>query len=154
MPSKMGIQLRLSPASDSEYEQLVQFFAEQGLEYDGDEQVDTDVVQCYKLTMRDGSLAGGVCLAMREGKYIIDGIAVDPMLRGRGAGTVLLNKVLSRVKELGGTELYLVARAPEFFRKHGFVTVDPSEAPTFFECSQCSQYMVSCHPEIMKKVIE
>ncbi len=152
MPCSLGIQLRLSPTD--EYEQLVKFFAEQGLEYDGDEEVDTDIIQCYKLTMRDGSLAGGVCLAMREGKYIIDGIAVEPELRGRGAGQVLLNKALSLAKQRGGKELYLVARAPEFFRKQGFVTIDASEAPTFFECAQCPQYQVSCHPEIMKKVIE
>ena len=144
--------LRMSPTD--EYERLVKFFAEQGLEFDGDEEVDTDIVQCYKMTWGDDKFVGGVCLAMREGRYIIDGIAVAPFLRGRGVGEVLLKKALSVVKKRGGKELYLVARAPEFFRKNGFITIPAEDAPNFFECKYCPQYMDTCHPEIMKFVLE
>ena len=27
---------------------------------------------------------------------------------------------------------------------------NPQNAPNFFECKQCPQYQVSCHPEVMK----
>ena len=46
--------------------------------------------------------------------------------------------------------MYLVARAPEFFRKNGFVTIPREEAPNFFECLTCPQYGKTCHPEVMK----
>lgn len=143
--------MRMEPTD--EYERLVKFFVENQLEFDGDEEVDTDIVKCYKVTTGEDQLIGAVVLAKREGKYIIDGIAVDPGSRKHKIGEIMLKKILEQVKEMGGTELYLVARAPEFFRKNGFTEVSADSAPNFFECKQCPQYMVSCHPEIMKTVI-
>ena len=32
-----------------EYERLVKFFVENGLEFDGDEEVDTDIIECFKM---------------------------------------------------------------------------------------------------------
>ena len=144
----------LTLSQTDEYDRLVQFFAENEMEYDGDEEVDTDVVCCYKLTAADDKLVGGVVLAKREGRYIIDGIAVDPSMRDQKLGKILLDKVISKVRELGGDAIYLVARAPEFFRKNGFVTIDPADAPNFFECKYCPQFGDTCHPEVMKIYIE
>lgn len=133
-----------------EYDRLVQFFVENQLEFDGDEEVDTDIIKCYKFSDKEDNLIGGVVLAEREGKYIIDGIAVDGEYRNSGIGEILLNQIKEDVEELGGDAIYLVARAPEFFRKNGFDEVDPDKAPNFFECKYCSQYGKTCHPEIMK----
>ena len=41
-----------------EYEKLVRFFVENKLEFDGDEEVDTDIVNCYEVTDKDGQLIG------------------------------------------------------------------------------------------------
>lgn len=87
---------------------------------------------------------------MREGKYIIDGIAVDPAMRKFGLGRLLINKAKEEVLSRGGDALYLVARAPEFFRRLGFETIPADNAPNFFECKYCPQYGKECHPEIMK----
>ncbi len=148
-----------------EYERLVQFFVKNGLEFDGDEEVDTDIIKCWKISQAvqddlthvkdahtDGkdALAAGCVLALREGRYIIDGIAVDPALRKAGLGKMLVEKVKQEVLARGGDAIYLVARAPGFFRTLGFETIDPQDAPNFFECKQCPQYQVSCHPEVMK----
>ena len=133
-----------------EYDRLVHFFVENNLEFDGDEEVDTDIIRCYKYTDKEDALIGGVVLAEREGKYIIDGIAVEQTYRNAGIGEVLLNQIKEDVETLGGDAIYLVARAPGFFRKNGFEEVDPDEAPNFFECKYCSQYGKTCHPEIMK----
>ena len=46
-----GLKLR----ETDEYERLVMFFAENGLEFDGDEEVDTDIVRCYKMTDDDNT---------------------------------------------------------------------------------------------------
>lgn len=143
--------LRLKISPTDEYERLVKFFVENELEFDGDEEVTTEIVKCYKLTHGEhDDLIGGVVIAKREGEYIIDGIAVDRLYRKMSVGKILLNKAIKTVKELGGTSITLVARAPEFFRKNGFVTIDPDEAPNFFECKQCPQFQKNCHPEIMR----
>ena len=134
-----------------EYEMLVDLFVRNGLEFDGDEEVDTDIVKCYKDTTEDDELLAACVLAMREGRYIIDGIACEPEVRGRGIGEMMLARVEKDILSLGGDSIYLVARAPGFFRKNGFTAIDPDDAPNFFECKYCPQYMTTCHPEVMKK---
>ncbi len=135
-----------------EYEKLVSFFIENELEFTEEdaEEVPTDLVKCWQIADGDGNLAGAFVLAKREGEFICDGIAIDEELRGTGLGTKLLRLGLDETIKLGGTRMYLVARAPEFFRKNGFVTVPRQEAPNFFECLTCPQYGVSCHPEVMR----
>ena len=135
-----------------EYEKLVSFFIENELEFTEEdaEEVPTDLVKCWQITDEDDNLLGAFVLAKREGEFICDGIAIDEELRGTGLGTKLLRLGLDETIRLGGTRMYLVARAPEFFRKNGFVTVQRQEAPNFFECLTCPQYGVSCHPEVMR----
>lgn len=135
-----------------EYEKLVSFFIENELEFTEEdaEEVPTDLVKCWQITDEDDNLLGAFVLAKREGEFICDGIAIDEKLRGTGLGTKLLRTGLDETIRQGGTRMYLVARAPEFFRKNGFVTVQRQEAPNFFECLTCPQYGVSCHPEVMR----
>ena len=135
-----------------EYEKLVSFFIENELEFTEEdaEEVPTDLVKCWQITDEGNYLLGAFVLAKREGEFICDGIAIDEELRGTGLGTKLLRLGLDETIKLGGTRMYLVARAPEFFRKNGFVTVPRQEAPNFFECLTCPQYGVSCHPEVMR----
>ena len=138
-----------------EYTALVPFFIENELEFTEEdaEEVPTDIVKCWKVTEADGPdrgrRIGAFVLARREGEFICDGIAVDSGYRGADIGTELLDLGLEEAKKLGGEKMYLVARAPDFFRKNGFKTVKREEAPNFFECLTCPQYGVSCHPEVM-----
>lgn len=146
--------LKFKIQTTDEYERLVKFFVENELEFNGDEEVDTDIIHCWKMTHTDDVLVGGCVLAKRQGKYIIDGIAVTHLFRKFGLGRIMLKKAIAEVKQLGGKELYLVARAPGFFRTMGFETVEPENAPLFFECAQCPQYQKKCFPEIMRLGIE
>lgn len=151
--------------STEEYDRLVKFFVENRLEFDGDEEVDTDILKCWKITQAGAEdlknikteaqngedyLVAGCVLALREGKYIIDGIAVDKTMRKFGLGKMLINKAKEEVIQRGGEAIYLVARAPEFFKRLGFETIPADNAPNFFECKSCPQYGKECHPEIMK----
>ena len=139
-----------------DYEKLVPFFIENELEFTEEdaEEVPTDVVKCWQITDADGRLVGGFVLALREGEYICDGIAIDNSLRGTGLGSQLLKLGLEETVKRGGERMFLVARAPEFFRRNGFVTVPRQEAPNFFECLTCPQYGISCHPEVLRFDIE
>lgn len=146
--------IKFKMESTDEYDRLVKFFVENELEFDGDEEVDTDIVECWKVTHTGDVLIGGCVLAMRQNKYIIDGIAVDKLFRKFGIGKILVDKVREEVKKRGGKEIFLVARAPGFFRKMGFEEISQEKAPLFFECGQCPQYRTVCHPEIMKLEIK
>lgn len=151
----------------TEYEKLVPFFIENELEFTAEdaEEVPTDNIKCWEITegtggilthkpngevsREHGKLIGGLVLAKREGEYILDGIAIDPQWRGTELGKALLGLCIDEVRKLGGSRLYLVARAPEFFRKNGFVSFPREEAPNFFECNTCPQFNAGCPAEVM-----
>lgn len=150
-PTKLaGTDLILSIAGDEEYQKLMAFFEANHLEVDAEEAVPTDVVRTWKITPEGSDkLVGAIALALRQGEYIIDGIAVDESYRKTNIGKTLLDKAIELVRERGGKRIYLVARAPGFFRKSGFGTIPRDAAPNFFECLTCPQYGVECHPEVM-----
>jgi N-acetylglutamate synthase-like GNAT family acetyltransferase len=139
-----------------DYDKLVPFFIENDLEFTEEDaiQVPTDLECLWEVTDDEGKLIGGFVLAKRQGEFIVDGIAVDPEYRKAKLGSALLKGGIEEAVKRGGKRMYLVARAPEFFRKHGFVTVPREEAPNFFECLTCPQYGVSCHPEVMRLDLE
>lgn len=152
-------------AETGDYERLVPFFIENDLEFpeEDDIQTPTDLVRCWKVTEREepdeGSkeyesrksrLIGGFVLAKREDEFIVDGIAVDEDYRKSHIGRELLDKGIEETIKRGGKRIFLVARAPGFFKKAGFVTVPREEAPNFFECLTCPQYGVDCYPEVMR----
>ena len=91
--------LKFKIKSTDEYERLVKFFVENELEFDGDEEVDTDIVKCWKVFHGDDELIAGCVLALRQGKYIIDGIAVTKLFRKFGIGKIMVDKVVKEVKE-------------------------------------------------------
>jgi len=141
------IDFKISVTED--YEKLVPFLIKNELEFSEEDPVPTDLVKCWEI-VTDDELIGAFVLAKREGKFIVDGIAIDERFRKSRLGEALLKRGIREVKKLGGKQIYLVARAPGFFAKHGFKTVAREDAPNFFECLTCPQYGVDCHPEVMK----
>ena len=137
---------------------LIRFFIDNGLEYSEDDEIATDLVKCWKAEAapEEGTvnLIGGCALAKRQGRFICDGIATDPAVRGRGIGERLLRMMIDEARRQGADAIYLVARAPGFFARYGFVAVTREEAPTFFECFSCPQYGISCRPEVMRLALD
>lgn len=130
---------------------LNKFFEENDLEIgDEDEPEKTDPVAAWNVVDTKG-MAGGILLALCEGEYILDGIAVREDLRGTNLGKELLFKILKEAKNRGAKRIYLVARAPDFFRKYGFKKTNPAKVPPFFGCLGCPQYNKICFPEVMIK---
>ena len=138
--------------STENHEALNAVYARNGLEVTEDAPVSTDTLASW-IAYVDDEQAGAATLAFRQGQYIIDGIAMEEGFRGQGVGTGLLKTVIADVRNRGGDSIYLVARAPEFFRENGFVTVAREDAPEFFECFGCDQYNKTCFPEVMKYVL-
>jgi len=148
-----GLTLRMSQTDD--YEALKKLYIKNDLEVDPDDPMPEGVIKNWKITHgKEEYLAAGLTLARYEGEYVIDGIAVEPEYRKLKIGKILLEKAISEVRALGGEQIFLVARAPEFFRKQGFVTIDEEDAPKVFDCLTCPQFNTKCHPEIMRLDLE
>lgn len=142
------IKFKISVTED--YEKLVPFFIENELEFSDEDPVPTDLIKCWEIVDGEGKLIGGFVLAKREGEFIVDGIAIDPEYRKLKLGKALLERGIEEALKQGAKRIYLVARAPGFFKKYGFVAIPREESPDFFECLTCPQYQVSCFPEVMK----
>lgn len=141
------------PAEDSaEYQRGVAGGKVQGESLDGKavSEVGAADENAGEMTPGRHRLIGGFVLAERQGEFIVDGIAVDPEYRKEKLGKALLDLGIAETRKRGGKRIFLVARAPGFFRKSGFVTVPREEAPNFFECLTCPQYGMDCHPEVMR----
>ena len=142
--------MRVRMESTTEYERLVKFFIQQGLEYDEEEKDFSTVLHAWKITQTGDYLVAGCILIKEEGHFVVQGIAVDPVLRKMGLGKVLMKKALEEARSLGAKELLLVARKPGFYKKLNFTVVPPEEAPQIFDCLGCPQFQTECFPEIMK----
>lgn len=143
--------LRFDIEHTDNYEELKEIFLKNGLEA-GNEPVPTEMVKCWKATYNDDDtkiLIGGATLGLRAGEYVVDGIAVEPQYRGKDIGTMMLDKLVNYAQGVGIRKLWLVAIAPEFFRKYGFVSVNREEAPYIFGCFNCEKYGKDCKPEVM-----
>ena len=139
-----------------DYDALVKLFIKEGLEYSeedllGNSPIPTDIVKCWSITLdEDDRLVGGAVLATRQGEYIVDGIAMDSEFQRIKLGKELMMRVIEEVLKRNGRALYLVARAPGFFKRIGFDSIDRKDAPEFYECADCPQRDATCHPEVMK----
>jgi len=145
-------QFKLMETDD--YEALCALFIKNELEFSKEDPVPTDLVKSWRLIDEGETppkLIGGIVLAKRQGEFIIDGIAVEPAYRELKLGKMLLDAAVSEVRALSGTGIFLVARAPGFFRTQGFENVPKEDAPLFFECLTCPQYSVTCNPEVMRR---
>lgn len=134
----------------SDYLQLKYFYYANDLEIDLEDEEVPPIIKNWRAIRSDGELIGGITLGFREGEYIIDGIAVDKRYRKGNLGRELLNTAIDEIKRRNGNLLYLVARAPKFFAKQGFVSIQRTESPEFFECYTCPQYQNTCFPEVMR----
>ena len=146
--------LKVRMESTTEYDRIIEFAAAQGLEYDPEEKQDfSNIVGAWKITQPGDFIIGTIMLGYEEGHYVLHAVAVEPILRKFGLGRVLVKKAMEKARQLGGDEVVLIGRAPEFYRKLGFETVAPEDSPLEFECLTCPQFRESCHPEIMRKKI-
>ena len=136
------------------YEELIPLFRASGLEiHVNEEQKPPAMITCWRADIQgevDGAIAGGISIEERDGYYVIGDIAVREDLRDEDIGSVLLARAMEKIYELGGDEIYLVAKAPKFFEKFGFTYLTPEEAPEIFSCKSCEQLGAKCNPEFMK----
>ena len=87
------------------------------LEFSEDQPVPTDIVKCWQLTDEAGNLQGGAVLALREGEFIVDGIAVNEPYRKTGAGAELLDCITDETLKRGGSRHISCCKSAGLFQK-------------------------------------
>ena len=87
----------------------------------------------------DGEVVGcGAVHVMWEDLAEVRTVAVDPSLRGKGVGSVMLKHLLQRARDLGVRRVFCLTIETEFFGRHGFVEIDgtPVEHAVFEQLLQ------------------
>ena len=76
--------LRFKMKATDEFEKLVPFFIENGLEYSEGETAPDGLVQCWEVVHGDEDdehLTAALVLTRKQGEYVIDAIAVSKLFR-------------------------------------------------------------------------
>jgi amino-acid N-acetyltransferase len=87
----------------------------------------------------DGEVVGcGAVHVMWEDLAEVRTVAVDPSLHGKGVGSVMLEHLLQRARDLGVKRVFCLTFETEFFARHGFVEIDgtPVEHEVFEQLLQ------------------
>ena len=141
--------VEISPITSPE--PVLDLFIRSNLEIAEDEFAEKEFLSGYQAKTQDGRIVGGCVLVLQKDHYVINGIAVEPEYRKENLASKMLSLCLEDAKKRGAKEVILVARAPGFFRKQGFLNVADGDVPEgLFDCLVCPQYKTECFPEIMK----
>ena len=83
----------------------------------------------------DAVLGCGALHVMWEDLAEVRTLAVDPSVRGHGAGHALLSRLLDRARELGVRRLFCLTFEVDFFARHGFHVIEgePVEPAVYAE---------------------
>lgn len=92
-------------------------------------------VQEFWVADAAGTIAGcGALHVMWEDLAEVRTLAVDPAMRGRGVGHLILEQLLATARDLGVRRVFCLTFEVEFFARHGFIEIDGSPvAPDVFD---------------------
>jgi len=101
----------------------------------------------------EGRLGAAGRLEYSYGHPMVEEIAVREDLRRSGLGTIIVSAILDEAKEEGIGTIWVMARAPEFFRSLGFKPAPDKELLSKLkeECAVCRDHIVICNPILMRK---
>lgn len=98
------------------YEELIPLFRSSGLEIHAEGGKPQNMITCWRADDRRGNLLGGVSIERKKGLFVIGDIAVEKEMRGQNIGGCLLGTAMKCIRQMGGRQIYLVAKAPNFLR--------------------------------------
>ena len=141
--------LTIQPTQD--YPGIYRLFYDSKLEVNPEGPADPDaVIGCWEALLPGEGRVAAAELELRDGAYVLGAIAVEKIHRGKHIGQALVETVVETVRQLGGSQLMLVAKVPEFYQKLGFDRISREEAPDISHCFTCEQFQVDCFPSIMR----
>jgi amino-acid N-acetyltransferase len=96
-----------------------------------------DQLENFLLLFDEGSLIG--CVGIEKyGQYgLLRSLAIDPTMQGKGLGTILVQSIEDRARDLKIKEIYgLTLTADQFFVKQKFSRISRDEVPKEIQCSK------------------
>ncbi|WP_018157135.1 amino-acid N-acetyltransferase [Demetria terragena] len=82
-------------------------------------------VQEFRVVELDGRIVGcGAVHAMWDNVAEIRTVAVDPAVKGRGVGSLLLRTLIQEARDLGVSRLFCLTFETDFFAHHGFREIE------------------------------
>ncbi|WP_432510332.1 amino-acid N-acetyltransferase [Kineococcus sp. SYSU DK001] len=95
-----------------------------------------EAVQEFVVAEADGRVVGcGALHVLWEDLAEVRTLAVDPVVRGTGAGHLILSALLRKADDLGVTRLFCLTFEKAFFERHGFTEIEgtPVEPDVYAE---------------------
>lgn len=126
-----------------EHTLLNPFYEKNGLEVSENIVTDDGAVLSVAAQSEGNTVAAGT-LSKRHGVFILDYIAVEPCFRMHGLGGEILSEILRKAGCMGAEAVYITARRPSFFKKHGFKEGSPKGIDMNEGCIGCPQYNTTC----------
>jgi N-acetylglutamate synthase-like GNAT family acetyltransferase len=110
----------------------------------------------FSLEMLDNDVLVGASTVSSTDKkfFILEAIAVEQAYQRKGYGSDLLETTLEKVRSIGGEELYIMSKEPNFFTNKGFKFADDKNVPNISICNECRENKKSCFPKAMKYVFK
>lgn len=98
-------------------------------------------VQEFWVVEHDGTLVGcGALHAMWSDLGEVRTVAVDPAVKGMGAGHLLMVRLLDTARELGLTKVFVLTFEVDFFHRHGFEVIDGTPVTAEVYEEMCRSY--------------
>ncbi len=119
---------------------LINFYIENGLEFDEDKKYFGINIRSFAL-LKNGKVIGAVSISIYKGKSFIEALAVDKNYRNKKLGELLIKKAIEELEK----PIYTISKANEFYLKNGFVY--SNEDLIDKECKKCNKYNVICFPK-------
>lgn len=136
----------------SDYESLIPFFEENGLELENSENFPIEILKNWRCDdAGSGELLAAASLQKISGHFVLEDLAVREDMRGTGLGKELLRMVEQEAKSMGAEDFWLVAKVPQYYKKFQWQEVPREEAPDISKCFHCENYKKTCFPSIMRK---
>lgn len=133
-----------------DYKPLIPIFVEAGLEATEFPEIKDALFNCYYLYLEE-DLIGGAAVLKYDKDFIIQDFAIEAARQNQGFGTLVYEYILKDIINHGGQAIYLTGKAPEFYKKFGFVEIPGSEMPGKVPgCFSCERYQTNCFPVFMK----
>lgn len=145
--SEKSIEIR----ETADFAPLAVLYNASGLEVKPDADAPEGTLKLWRCDSADGNLLAAATLQKYGESYVLKHLAVDAASRGLHLGERMLGIVEAEVASRGGSEMWLVGKVPEFYKKYGWTVVDPADAPAISKCQTCPQFEKECFPSIMKK---
>lgn len=103
----------------------------------------------------EGKMVAAARLEFTFDHPFVEEVAVREDLRGRGFGNKVVGAVLEEARKRGIRMIWVMARAPDFFRNMGFAEAPEKELleKLIAQCQDCRDYRRACNPILLKKTL-